>query len=704
MSAARARSSARPGPRAVRAVALAAALAAAPASPSAADAAPAEPAPSAPEVRPTALDVAALRTAASLALSPDGTRLAFTVRAPTLDPAAKPSPADPAGGWKVETQLFVAPAAGGERVQLTRGEEAVTAIAWAPDGRRLAFVRKAGAGPRLHLLSLEGGEPAAIDTGDLAPSAPAFTPDGKHLVFLAEHPRAAAERAAGWARGGARRAGTFPATGLHTVPLAGGAPRALTGPDVHVAAFRLSPDGSRAAVLLARSGDPYEASMHLRPALVDARAAGDAAPAPPRWLEDGDGAMEGIAWSPDGRHLAYAKGAGTLTLQNHLVVREADGPGRWNAASALDPTILGFAWTGPATLVAMVAERTGTRLHLLPRTGGSARPLPADGRVASPDGGLSADASGRRLAFLSSTPRSPADPTVVDLATGRSAVVTALNPDAAAWPHGGTEIFRWRNPSGDALEGVLLAPARPSAGPAPLLVLPHGGPDAVSADGFNALAAFLAARGYAVFRPNYRGGTGYGLAFYERNRGRLGAIEEEDVESGVSALVAAGRADPSRLVYGGWSWGGYLATWTLGRVHRYRAAVAGAPVVDVVSQYALSDVNHGAAARWEFLGDPWRAPERFAASNPLHALARARTPTLVLHGEADERVNVSASRILWRALSDLGVETELWLYPREPHVFQEPAHLRHALETWAAWYRRFDPPPAAEVTAARPAP
>lgn len=156
----------------------------------------------------------------------------------------------------------------------------------------------------------------------------------------------------------------------------------------------------------------------------------------------------------------------------------------------------------------------------------------------------------------------------------------------------------------------------------------------------------------------------------------------------MDALIASGRVDRGRLVYGGWSWGGYLTTWTIGHTERYRAAVAGAAVVDVVSQYALSDVNHGIAAQWEFQGDPWRDPQKFAAANPMASLHRAVTPTLVLHGLADRRVGYTSAVILHRALLDVGCEVELYAYPGEPHGFEDPRHVIHVLETWAGWYDR----------------
>jgi dipeptidyl aminopeptidase/acylaminoacyl peptidase len=106
-----------------------------------------------------------------------------------------------------------------------------------------------------------------------------------------------------------------------------------------------------------------------------------------------------------------------------------------------------------------------------------------------------------------------------------------------------------------------------------------------------------------------------------------------------------------------------------------------------VGQYALSDINHGVAGEWESLGNHWQQ-DAHARANPVAHLRNARTPTLILHGQADDRVPFSQGQILFRALSDVGTEVEFLAYPREPHGFQEPAHWVHMLEAWGDWFDR----------------
>jgi dipeptidyl aminopeptidase/acylaminoacyl peptidase len=640
------------------------------------------------------VDVASIPDVSGVAIRPDGSQVLFALRTKRFAPAARPGPDfDPArpsesdvkAGWTVATQIHVAPASGGPSRQLTFAPEGASRPAWSPDGGTVAFLRKKGPGARIHLLPLSGGEARVLDTGPLAPIDFAFSPDGRRMAFTATLPPTEAERQESWASGGAIRWGRRHAPAvLHVVDLEGGKPVAVTSAAVHVTAFEWSPDGKRFAAFLAPSADPYDAASMQRPAILVPREGGTAEP---RWLEDSTAHVGSIRWSPDGRFVAYDLGAGTLSLLNHLVVREADGPGRWNAARTLDPTLGGFAWAGDGALIALVADGVRSRFLRLARDGSSARDVGFAGRVAR--GPLSADRSGGRLAFVSSTPLDPWSPTVLDARTGAATVVFHPVPAAAGWPAVETEVISWKSPEGVTIQGLLtLPPGLRKGEKPPLWVFPHGGPDDVSQLSFSSWVRFFAARGFAVLRPNYRGSLGYGFDFYAANRGRLGEIEFQDVESGVDMLVATGRVDPGRLYYGSWSWGGYLTAWTIGHTDRYRAAVAGAAVSDVVSQYVLSDINHGASAQWEFKGDPWRQPEQFDRANPARHFHAARTPTLVLHGQADERVPFPVGQFLYRALTDVGCEVELLAYPREPHGFQEPAHVVHMLEAFARWLAR----------------
>jgi dipeptidyl aminopeptidase/acylaminoacyl peptidase len=649
------------------------------------------------QTRPLPHDLAQLRALRGVTISRDGARVAYVVRSPSFDPGAKPSPDDTKGGWKVEQQLFVVDRAGGAPRQLTFGEDPVNAPRFSPDGQSLAFVRqgsgKAGgknAGkPALHVLPLGGGEPRVVPLGDYELQGFDWAPDGKAFVFTATQPLTEERKAERWRRGGARVYDReWEQVHLFVVPLAGGEPRHINRGTDTVVSYAWSPDGQRIALVVASSSEPVLAGTFHKLVVVSAADGGNA-----QQLDQGDGQgddktpfiIRQVAWSPDSRQLAYSVTArGGLSHIDELRVRTLDGSRVIDAAATLDLELTGFAWAGDGrSLIASATVRTLTKLYRLSLDGHGAKEIAIGKHVLS---GLEGDRAGRYLVTAASTPVRPADPTVIDVERGTVTPATSINPQLADWTIARNEVVTWKNHEGVALEGILTVTGEAKGGAPPLIVIPHGGPDWVSLEGFSAWAQFFAARGYSVFEPNYRGGLGYGRPFYEANRGRLGEIELADIESGVDALISAGKADRARLFYGGWSWGGYLSAWTLGHTDRYRAFMVGAGVVDVVVQYVTSDINHGVTADWEYKGRPWGQPEAFERANPSRSLAHARAPTLIFHGESDERVPFVNAQILYRALHDRGVPVTFWAYPREPHGFQEPAHVQHLMETWAAFF------------------
>jgi dipeptidyl aminopeptidase/acylaminoacyl peptidase len=451
---------------------------------------------------------------------------------------------------------------------------------------------------------------------------------------------------------------------------------------MNIVSFAWSPDGERFLAATSVSSDPYYAYSLMTPRVLSATDGSVL-----KTLLDKPTGLGEMAWSPNGRLVAFEYVDGGLSLLNSLMVHDVESDQSWNAASSLDPMLSGFFFTADSkSLIAHLIERTDSSLYRLSVDGKRARLIGQPGRVFS--GPLVPSRDRRHFATASSTTDQPPDPTVVEVNGLKIQTVTHVNPQVEAWDLGEQELVSWQSPEGPTIEGILFrSPLARKGVPGPLLVLPHGGPDSVTTRSFSAWAHYFASHGLSVLRPNYRGSLGYGFDFYAANRGRLGVIEFMDIEAGVDSLIAASIADPDQLFYGGWSWGGYLTAWTIGHTNRYQAAVAGAAVVDTVNQYVTSDINHGAAAEWEFTGTPWKNFEPFDNANPMRFLYQAETPTLIIHGQSDDRVPFPQGLTLYRALSDGGVEVGMYAYPREPHGFEEPAHSRHMLEAWIAWYQ-----------------
>ena len=268
----------------------------------------------------------------------------------------------------------------------------------------------------------------------------------------------------------------------------------------------------------------------------------------------------------------------------------------------------------------------------------------------------------------------------------RARAVTTFNEQWSAVPVVAPEFVTYKSSDGVEIEAALLKPPSTSRQPLPLVVLVHGGPTGRWADSFEPWGQLLVARGYAVLYPNVRGSTGYGHPFVALNRADWGGGDFRDVMAGVDAMIARGVADPNRLGIGGWSYGGYMAAWAVTQTTRFKAAVSGAPVIDMASEFGTE--NGSAYDEW-FYGTPYEKLDGFIKASPMTYVKQVRTPTLLLQGEADTTDPIGQSQQFYRGLKRYNVEAELVLYPREGHGLREEKHLADRLTRVTAWFDKY---------------
>jgi len=258
------------------------------------------------------------------------------------------------------------------------------------------------------------------------------------------------------------------------------------------------------------------------------------------------------------------------------------------------------------------------------------------------------------------------------------------------------ERVEWKGADGATVEGLLFFPIDYQPGQRyPLVVQMHGGP--AESDKFGAGAGLLqnyfpvlAAKGYAVLRPNYRGSAGYGNPFYRDVVGGYFRNQQLDVMAGVDLLIRQGIADPARLVAMGWSAGGHLTNKLITMTDRFKAASSGAGVADWISMYAQTDTR-ASRTLW-FGGTPWQRDAPIAAywtHSPLKDVADVKTPTLFFVGENDARVPMAQSEEMYRALVSNRVPTHLYVAPREPHQWSGLHHLLFKANAELEWFERY---------------
>ncbi len=271
--------------------------------------------------------------------------------------------------------------------------------------------------------------------------------------------------------------------------------------------------------------------------------------------------------------------------------------------------------------------------------------------------------------------------------------ITALNPVFGQRAQVEWRPYRWKSSDGTDVEGVLIyPPGKRDAQHLRMLTLIHGGPAGADGDRFGAdwydWATLAAANGWLVFRPNYRGSTGYGDAFMLGIMPHLVSAPGRDILTGVDALVKDGIADPDHLTIGGYSYGGYMTNWIITQSTRFKAAVTGAGAVEHAANWGNDDLTWDDA--WYLSGTPWEKPELYQSEAALFQMNKVTTPTHIVGGNADDRVSYFEQVLLERALTRLNVPHALLVFPGENHPLDKnPWHgyikVREELK-WLAKY------------------
>lgn len=274
-------------------------------------------------------------------------------------------------------------------------------------------------------------------------------------------------------------------------------------------------------------------------------------------------------------------------------------------------------------------------------------------------------------------------------APARSHLIPASNPEIGKRLHAEDEIIHWKSFDGQEIEGVLTKPpASVAKPPFKLLVMPHGGPHHRATGGGGLDVQIFATRGYAVFQPNFRGSTGYGLKFLDADHNDFGGGDMKDILTGIDFLVKAGIADRDRQFVYGVSYGGYMTSWLVGQTTQFRAAAAQNAVTDLHVMWHLSDLQSW--TEHDMSGMPWEVHERMRKHSPLTYANKVRTPTLILHATNDRRCPVAMGKMFHRALKENGVDTQLVLYPDEGHPIKQLPHREDVLTRVLDWFEKHD--------------
>jgi dipeptidyl aminopeptidase/acylaminoacyl peptidase len=610
------------------------------------------------------------RAVGDLEFSPDGSRLVFTVT-------------EPVKGAARARALWMLDVPSGELRQLTFSGKSDSSPRWSPDGASIAFVSDRDGAAQLYRLSMRGGEAEKLTDRKEAVGAFRWSPDGTRIALLMAEPKPDAQQKRERDKDDSRvvdkdnrRARVW------ILDVASRNLKQLTSGAWQIAQIEWLPSGDRLVATATAKPASDQWNEHLY--TVDLASGELAEIGAPR------GPLGAFALSPDGKTIAYVGARVDGPDAHDLWLQPIGGGAPQNVtASALDRPVSQPRWIDNQTLAAHVARGFTSTIALVGRDG---RARTIDGLAVNPS--AFARSSSGTFAYAGET-AARAPELWIKTPDAPARAVTSVNEKWASMPVVAPELVKYKGFDGVEIEAALLMPTAVGAELAPparadqgrplrpLVVLVHGGPTGRWSDTFEPWGQLLAARGYAVLYPNIRGSVGYGQRFVEMNRADWGGGDFKDVMAAVDWAIARGIADPNRLGIGGWSYGGYMAAWAVTQTTRFKAAVSGAPVIDMASEFGTE--NGSAYDEW-FYGTPYEKLDGFIKSSPMTFVKNVRTPTLLLQGEDDTTDPIGQSQQFYRGLKRYGVDADLVLYPREPHGLREEKHLLDRLNRIVAWY------------------
>jgi dipeptidyl aminopeptidase/acylaminoacyl peptidase len=651
----------------------------------------------------TAMDEFQLQLATDPQISPDGKKIVYIRRF-----------ADPMTDRRY-SNVWIINADGTDHRPITTGNRSDSSPRWSPDGTRLAYLSDADGKPQIYIRWMDSGQTARITNLDQGPDAIVWSPDGKKLSFsalvlgkgphLADLPSPPA--GAKWADPPVaydRLVYRFNGTGylkpgfiqVFVVSADGGAPRPVTNGDFPNGGNELglnraswTPDGKYLLVSVnrhAESEHEYFDSEVYEFSVTDGSV---------RALTNRKGPDNSPAVSPNGKWIAYE--GFDDRYQGHqntkLYVMNRDATGSHSLSDKLDRDVQNAQWAADNSGVYFQYDDQGDSKIGFYSTDGNFKKI-ADhvaSAVGAGGGGSFSLSHTGTVAFTYGLPSNPGDIAVVD--HGSLRVLTQLNQELLEQNKPGHVEEIWYESSKDKrkIQGWIIQP--PDFDPAkkyPLILQIHGGPYSDYGDRFDFEMQVYAAMGYVVVYTNPRGSTSYGEEFSSLIHHAYPGDDFDDLNSGVDAVIAKGYIDANNLYVTGGSGGGVLTCWTIEHTDRFRAAASLYPVINWYSFALTSDIPF--ITKYWFPGNPWDTTDNYMQRSLTNLVAKVKTPTLVMTGEADYRTPISEAEQFYTALKLLNVDTVLVRVPEEPHgISRRPSHHIAKMLYVAGWFEQHKP-------------
>lgn len=630
-----------------------------------------------------------MKSAFNPRISPDGRRVVFEVVSTNWEDNS------------FDRNLWIVDVNGAGPRPLTSAKKSSAGADWSPDGKWIAFVSDRPAqisgSPadkrQLYVISADGGEARQITKIDEGVEGFEWASDSKRIAFTSQdpEPKAMKDRKEKYGEYSVVHADyqmshlwliDLPENFAETLPEA---KRLTEGAGFTVESFSWSPDRTKIAFSAKRDPDlisGYTSDIYVL----------NAADKAVKKIVDTPGPDAHPKWSPDGTKIAYQTSGGSkyffYTNGKIAVVSAAGGtPEIVSDAFDEDPDLLEW---GPDGIYFGAAQKTYAHLFRLDPT--TKRVV----RLSSPEklvaGGFSFSRDFKQVAYRGADANAYVEIYASAVAPWSGKKLTAMGDQVKDFHLAHRDVISWKSTDGTTIEGVLYTPADYDAKKKyPLLVVIHGGPTGVdqpvvNADRYYPIERFVA-KGALVLRPNYRGSAGYGEKFRSLNVRNLGVGDYADVISGVDTLIARGLVDKDRVGAMGWSQGGYISAFITASSDRFKAVSVGAGISDWMTYYANTDITTFTP---QYLhATPWDDAEIYRKTSPISYITKAKTPTLIQHGENDRRVPIPNAYELRQALEDKGVPVKMVVYKGFGHGITKPKQQRAVMEENEKWFARY---------------
>ncbi len=624
------------------------------------------------------------RRLGGVTISEDGKHIAFTV----ADPRMTDDQSD------FLTHIWVASGSSAP-AQWTFGEKSCVSPQFSPDGQYLTFrsARETEGINQLYRVRLSGGEAEPLTKESDNITSYAWAPDGKSIAFLMTDSVAVRRKENAEAKTDWSVVDDFANAQLFVLSLVRGSNgrypvKQLTNGPFHVADMTWSPD-SKTIAFTQQDGSWANAWPSCNVSTVPAE--GGAI----KSLVSAPGLDAGPKYSPDGQWIAYETSKGGVRWARKTTYRivPAQGGTPKDLAASFDESPAYFNWLADnKTLIYSENYHTSAHIYTVGTDGAKPRKLSTHtkGLITAVCGNAKGD-----LAYIYQDTETAAEVYAASTSNMQQRKISnahadyMLNQSLAK-----SELSNWKSKDGKySIEGIVTYPHGYQKGKKyPMILNIHGGPAGVFAETYTGqsgpypIQAF-AAKGYVILRTNPRGSSGYGVEFRQANHRDWGFSDYDDIMGGVDKLIAEGKVHPDSLVVTGWSYGGYMTSMIITRTNRFKAAMAGAPVTNLMSFNGTADIPDFLPSYFE--KEFWDDPEVYARHSAMFNIKNAVTPTLVIHGECDDRVPPEQGLQLHRALQRRGVPAQMVLYPRQPHGFTEPKFIQNVGERTIAWFDQY---------------